>query len=296
MLSQPRTGRGGTRRAAAGILYVLASAVCFGSMPIFARAAFGAGVDVTTLLLLRFTAGAACMWGVFFARGLRLPRGKGLAMLAAMGVGYAGLVAILARVVFRQRLSGLQVAAVGIALAGSALTIGRAGDGQPLGIFLGILAAVVYSAYILTGSRIPAHITPSAATAVITTTAAATFAGMAAVRGVRLPGTLPGWSAVLAVAVVGGVLAILFFFEGIERVGPVRASVYSTVEPMVTLALAAALLGEQVTLLRAGGGVLILAAVVLLAREELRSKAAGAASPSALRRPSPAAPPPTAGG
>jgi drug/metabolite transporter (DMT)-like permease len=312
-----------TRRALAGILFVLASAVCFGSMPIFARAAFGAGVDVPTLLLLRFTAGAACMWGVFFARGLRLPRGKGLAMLAAMGVGYAGqaycyfkaitlasvglvslllylypaLVAILARMVFRQRLSGLQVAAVAIALAGSALTIGRAGDGQPLGIFLGILAAVVYSVYILTGSRIPAPITPSAATAVITTTAAATFGGLAAVRGLRLPGTLAGWGAVLAVAVVGGVLAILFFFEGIERVGPVRASVYSTVEPMVTLALAAVLLGEQVTLLRAGGGVLILAAVVLLAREELRSsQGVGAASPSALRRPSPAAPPPTAGG
>ena len=320
----PRSRRVRAKGVAAGILYVVASGLCFGSLPIFARMAYGAGVDVPTLLLLRFSIAAVCMWGVFLARGLRLPRGRGLALLLVMGaVGYAGqsycyfaaitmasvglvslllylypaLVALLARLVFRHPLSGLQVAAVAIALAGSALTIGRAGDGRPLGIFLGLLAAVAYSGYILAGSRIPAHITPTASTAVIVTAAAGTYAALAAVRGVRLPGTMAGWTAVTAVAVVSTVLAILFFFEGLERVGPVRASVYSTVEPVFTLALAAVLLGEPVTLVRAAGGVLILAAVLLLAREELRSSRAGAAaSPSAPGLRSPAVPPPTGEG
>ena len=330
MMGSPRTRsaepvrvrRSGARHAAAGILFTLASGLCFGTLPIFARMAYAAGVDIPTLLLLRFTIAAACMWAVFAWKGLRLPRGRGLVLLVVLGaVGYAGqafcffaaitmasvglvslllylypaLVAILARAVFRHPLSGLQVAAVAIALAGSALTIGRAGDGRPLGIFLGLMAAVIYSCYILIGSRIPAEISPTASTAVITTSAAVTYAGAAALKGLHLPAAPAGWMAVVAVA-VSTVLAILFFFEGLERVGPVRASVYSTVEPVVTLAMAAVLLGEPVTLLRVCGGVLILGAVFLLAREELRSvQGAPAATPPALRRPSPAVPPPTAG-
>jgi drug/metabolite transporter (DMT)-like permease len=55
-----------------------------------------------------------------------------------------------------------------------------------------------------------------------------------------------------------------------ERVGPVRASVISTVEPVCTIVLAAFLLGEAVAPLRLLGGVLILGAVLMLAREEGR--------------------------
>jgi len=295
------------RGMAVGILYILVSALCFGSMPIFARRALAAGVDVPTLLLLRFTLAAACMWLVFLAKGLTLPRGRVLLLLVAMGaVGYAGqatcyfqaitlasvglvslllylypaLVALLAWLVLGHPLTRLQVAALAIALAGSALTIGRAGDGRPLGILLGFLAAVVYSVYILAGSRIPATVSATASTAVITT-GAATACGVAAfAHGLHLPARPAGWVAVLAVAMVGGVMAILFFFEGMERVGPVRASVFSTVEPLCSVLLAALLLGEAITPLRVLGGGFILASVILLAWEGLRAPA-GADVPDA---------------
>lgn len=307
-------------RVAAGIAFTLASGICFGTMPILAKFAYQGGVNVPTLLLLRFSLAAACMWLLMLRKGLAVPRGRWLAVLVAMGsLGYAGqafcfftaitmasvglislllylypaLVAILGWAVLRHRLSGLQAGAVAIALAGSALTIGRAGDGSFLGILLGILAALSYSCYILVGSRIPASISPTAATAVITTAAAATYAGAAAARGVQLPATASGWWAVAGVAVVCTVMAVLFFFEGLERVGPVRASVYSTVEPVCTLALAAVLLGESITATRVLGGVLIVAAVLLLAREELRQAAPAPTPPGEPRR-SPAAPPPTA--
>lgn len=293
----PADGCGASSRITAGILYSLASGVCFGSMPIFARYAYRAGVDVPTLLLLRFGLAAVCLWALMLARGLRPPRGRALVLLLLMGVGYASqafcyftaitmasaglvslllylypaLVALLARVVFRTPLSGRQLAAVAMALAGSALTIGKAGDGKPLGIALGLLAALIYSCYILAGSRITAGSHPLASTAVIISGAAAIYAGAAVAHGVRLPSGPGGWGAVLGVAVVCTVLAILFFFEGIKRVGPVRASVYSTVELMVTLLLAALLLGEPLTLGRCLGGMLIVIAVVMLAREELGS-------------------------
>ncbi|HET9552291.1 MAG TPA: DMT family transporter [Anaeromyxobacteraceae bacterium] len=290
------------RRAAAGVAYVVASALCFGSMPVFARMAYADGVDPQTLLLLRFAIAAAVVWAIFAAKRASLPRGKGLAMLVGMGaIGYAGqafsyftaltlasaglvalllylypvLVALLSWAVLRHPLSRLQLAAMALALGGSLLTIGRAGDGAPLGIGLGLLAALIYSVYILVGARLPADVTPTASTAVVTTSAAAVYAVAAAVRGVRLPVTPEGWLGVAAVAVVGTVMAIAFFLAGLERLGPVRSSIYSTLEPAFTLVLAVALLGERLTAARLGGGALILGAVLLLARADLARAAAG---------------------
>lgn len=181
---------------------------------------------------------------------------------------YPALVAILSRVVFRNPLSGAQVLAIGMALLGSLLTIGRAGDGTPLGVFFGVLAALIYSVYILTGGRLPAGITATASTTVVSSSAAVIFAGVVLLRGAHLPRTPVGWIAVLAIAIVCTVLAVAFFLAGLERLGPVRASVFSTIEPATTLVLAAALLGEQLTILRVAGGALILGAVLLLARHE----------------------------
>jgi drug/metabolite transporter (DMT)-like permease len=284
------------RRALIGALFVAGSALCFGAMPIFARAAYADGVDPRTLLLLRFTLASAFLWALVAVRRAPVPRGRPLAVLAAMGgVGYAGqafsyftaltlasaglvalllylfpvLVALIARFVLGHALTRLQLCAIAMALVGSVLTIGRAGDGTPLGVFFGLLAAAIYSVYITVGSRLP-PLSAAASSAVVTTSAAAVYGVAALATGVHLPATSAGWAAVLAVAVIGTVLAISLFFAGLERIGPVRASIYSTLEPAFTLLLAGIFLGEGVTLSRAAGGALILAAVVLLARAEAR--------------------------
>lgn len=315
-------GRGGRRRAAAGIGYILVSAACYGCMPIFARFAYRSGVDVATLALLRFLGAAACMWALLAWKGVALPRGRGLVLLVLMGaLGYAGqawfyftaltlasvglvtllfflypaIVTVMSRLVLRHPLSRLQAAAVATALAGSALTVGRAGDGKPLGIVLALLASLAYSGYIVAGTRIPREIAPIASAVVVTTVAAVIFAVAAAVGGPHFPATASGWWAVLGMALVCGALAIPCFFEGLERVGPVRTSVFATAELVVALVLASAVLGEPLSPARAAGGALIAAAVVLLAREELRPGAPAPTQPGPRRR-IPAAPPPTAEG
>ncbi|MDP8937352.1 MAG: DMT family transporter, partial [Actinomycetota bacterium] len=62
------------------------------------------------------------------------------------------------------------------------------------------------------------------------------------------------------------VVAITAFFAGMARLGPADASTLSTLEPVVTLVLAAAVLHERITPLQLAGAALILSAVVLLAR------------------------------
>jgi drug/metabolite transporter (DMT)-like permease len=276
-----------------GIALVVVSALCFGAMAVFARRATAAGVDTPTLLLLRFGLASVLLWALVVARGARLPRGRGLFTLVGMGaVGYAGqafcyfaalehasaglvglllylypaMVALLSWLVLGHRLRRVHLLAIALALVGSLLTIGQPGAGTPTGILLGVLAALIYAGYILTGARLPKDATPAASTAIVSTAAAGVYALWALARGVRLPSGAEGWLSVVAIAVLCTVVAISFFLAGLERLGAVRASIYSTLEPAFTLLLAALFLGEPLSPLKLSGGALILIGVVLLAR------------------------------
>lgn len=276
-----------------GFILIAISAASFGAMAIFARLAYDAGANPNTVLFLRFTIAAAIMLTVMAVRKTPLPRGRVLLGLVLMGaVGYvgqsfsyftaltmasAGLVALLlylypalvtalAAVFLKERLTPAKVAALLMALTGTALTIGPGGGGRPLGIALGLAAAVIYAFYILAGSRIASRSGAIPASTVIMASAAAVYGAIVAVQGPHFPTTPTGWMAVFAVAVISTVVAIVTFFAGMERIGPTNASTLSTLEPVVTVVLAAIILKEAIGPLQVLGGAFILSAVVLLAR------------------------------
>jgi drug/metabolite transporter (DMT)-like permease len=101
---------------------------------------------------------------------------------------------------------------------------------------------------------------------VVIVSAAVVFAVVALIRGPHWPQTTAGWLAVVAIALVSTVAAITLYFAGLERIGPTRASTLSTVEPLVTVTLAAIVLGETIAPVQLAGGALILAAVIVLAK------------------------------
>jgi drug/metabolite transporter (DMT)-like permease len=282
----------------AGIAFVVASATAFGAMAVFARYAYADGVDTVTLLALRFVIAGGFLTGTCAIAGVAWPRGRDLATLVALGaVGYAAqaasfftaltlvpaglvalllylnpaIVALLAAWRGHDRLGPRTLAALAIALTGTALTVGPALAGgsagtHPAGIALGVLAALVYAVYIVVSTDVAARVDPLAMSTVVIASAAVPFAALALARGPAIPASAAGWSAVLAIALVSTVAAITWFFAGLKRIGPTRASTLSTVEPAVTVALAAIFLGERIAPMQMAGGALILAAVVLLAR------------------------------
>lgn len=282
-----------TDERVAGGLYVAVSATSFGAMAIFARTAYDSGADVVTVLFLRFLIAALLMTCVMLAARWRWPSGRNLAILAAMGgIGYvgqslsffsalnhasAGLVALLLYLypflvtVFgafflREKLTRMRLAAVLIALGGTALTVGSDMGGRPLGVVLGISAAVIYSIYILVGSRVMKDEAPLAATTVVMIAAAGVFGVLIATSGAQWPQTASGWIAVVAIAVVCTVIAMVGFFVGIQKLGAADAATLSTLEPVVTFVLAAIFLDEAIRMNHLAGGALILGAVIWLSR------------------------------
>ena len=88
-------------------------------------------------------------------------------------------------------------------------------------------------------------------------------------HGPHLPTTGAGWAAIGSIVLVATVLPVAAFLMGLERIGPTNAAMLSTLEPVVTVLLAAVLLDESLTPITLVGGGLILVAILLLTQSEL---------------------------
>jgi drug/metabolite transporter (DMT)-like permease len=280
-----------------GVALCLLSAAAFGLMAIFAKEAYRTGVSVATLLALRFAFAAGVFWAIVAARRAAstppAPRAV-LAGLALGAIGYAiqagGYFGALTRIdasltslllytypalVFgaalllgRERADRRRVAALALATAGAGLVLAGGGAGalDPLGVALALSAAVAYSAYILFADRIVGRIDAFLLSALITTGAALSVTAAGLAGGSLDLGFEPaGWAWIAALALVSTVVAASAFLIALPDVGPATASIVSTVEPVVTVAMAMLCFGERLGGVQVAGGALVLAAVVLLA-------------------------------
>lgn len=186
---------------------------------------------------------------------------------------YPGMVLVLSAVFLHERLGLAKITALIFAVAGSALTVGPPGSvGLPgvvegrvlLGLALGVSAAVIYATYIVLGNRLAAG-TPADVTGAIsmTGTMLVFVVGSLIGDGTTLALSFNAWAAISAVAFFSTVIATSFFLAGLERLGPSRAAILATVEPVVTLLLATLILHDPPRWFQVIGGVLILLAVVL---------------------------------
>ncbi|WP_194720635.1 DMT family transporter [Noviherbaspirillum malthae] len=272
------------------IALVLLSALGFGSMALFARTAYDAGVSPSMLLTLRFAIAVALLAPLVRLRRAALPRGRTLAGFVLMGLLYTGqsqayftalihassglvglllytypvLVTMLAVAIGSEKLDRRTMALLAVAVTGMAVMLGGDLQGTPLGIILGLAAAAIYAVYILLGGRITKGIDPLAGTLVIMSVACLGNGGFALADGSALPPTPAAWMAIAAIAALTAV-AVTTFLVGIRHVGPSQASIISTLEPVITLCLGVALLSESVSAGQLLGGAMVLCAVILLA-------------------------------
>ncbi|PKM79702.1 MAG: EamA family transporter [Firmicutes bacterium HGW-Firmicutes-14] len=280
-----------------GTVLTIISASAFALMAIFAKYAYKEDLNLPTILSLRFLIAALIMWVVVLAgRKNSWPGLKGvLAIMAVGGVSYGlqssfffgavrlipasiasillymypVIVTVLSAWIFRERLTRYKILSLVISLVGLIMVVGMAFQGLNLkGVLFGLGAAVVYSLYLISSNRLLYDNDPVVMTTCIITAAAVVFNTAGRAKGnVVLPDTAMGWWSIAGIAVVSTVIAILTLFQGMKLVGPSRASIISAIEPVVTVAAAALLLGERISWLQIAGGLLVIAAVITLQLE-----------------------------
>ncbi|MFI6520851.1 DMT family transporter [Spirillospora sp. NPDC050679] len=292
---------GGAAGAARGYVFVALSAAGFGLMPVLAVYAYRDGLTVPTLLFLRFAIAAL----IFVPFALRHAARRGTpgravrhlprllllggvlytaqsalyfssvqhitpALAAVLLYLYPALVAVAASVLARRRPSLGVVVSVAVSFAGVVLAMGDIEWRLSLiGIAEAVGAAGVYCVYILYSDRVGASVPAVDMTAFVALSAAGSFLVWGAATGeLRFGFAATGWIPVAAVALASTVLAILFFFLGMALVGPTRASIGSTLEPVVSIVAATLLIGGGLSPAQILGTVLVLggATVGMLSR------------------------------
>jgi drug/metabolite transporter (DMT)-like permease len=93
-----------------------------------------------------------------------------------------------------------------------------------------------------------------AGSAFIILSASVSYLCIALSKGVSLPESALGVTATLAIAFFSTVVAFWSFFAGLGRIGAAKASLVSTLEPLVTVISAVLFLGEKLTLSIVAGG------------------------------------------
>ena len=277
-----------------GILLIAISAASFGTLAIFSKFLYEDGLDIFTILFLRFGIAALLMLVILLVRREKFPRGKILLQLIGMGaLGYvgqsfsyltaikyasAGLVAlllylyptfvfILSVIVFREKVTWIKVIAILLALIGTALTVDPAG-GQLPGILLAIAAALIYSIYIIVGTNVMKHVSAVQSSVIIFASAGTVYRILMSFNGAHLPSTNSGWVSIIGIVFVATVIPVVAFLAGLERIGPTNAAMLSTLEPVVTVLLAAWIFAERPQSIALFGGGMILVAVIMLTRGE----------------------------
>ena len=139
--------------------------------------------------------------------------------------------------------------------------VGGADGGRVLGDLLFLLAAGFWVAYSLIGKPATARFGTTAATLYATVGGTLLLLPLAVLDGRwRSLSTAPpeSWLALLYLAVLGTVVAFVFFYEGVERIGASRASAFVFLVPLVGVLGSVALLGERLAPATLLGGALVL--------------------------------------
>jgi len=250
---------------------------------------------VVSLLFVRFVLAAVLFWPLVALRRERAPRRMltgaflmglvgysaqaamfflaldriGTSLTVLLLYAYPPMVTAAAVALGRERFSGSLAAALGVAVAGLLLLlgdgIGAGADG--FGIAFGVASAVAYSAYILVGDSVVRGTPPLLLSALVATGASISYGTVGLMAGrIHLDVDGTAWSSMVGIAVLATVIPVSTFLAGLERVGASTASIVSTLEPAVAVALAALVLDDAISVVQVGGGALLVVAIVLCQR------------------------------
>ena len=274
-----------------GLLFTVLAAALFGTLGIFGKQAVAVDLPVTTLLAGRFLVATCLLWGVLLADGggTRPPwRVVGLELCiggvyAVMSLAYfeslawlsAGVAALLlftypiqvtvaSALLLEEpltvpKLLALLAATVGVALVvvGDRLLVAGAG------VLLVALASLCYTVYTMGTRAMVDDVDPLVHVAYVFLGVTATVLAYSATAGsLTVPASADGWVVIAGVTVVGTVVPVVLFTEGLARIEASRASILSTSEPLTTVLLGVVVLDEGLTVSVGVGALLILGGVV----------------------------------
>jgi drug/metabolite transporter (DMT)-like permease len=278
------------------VLRVLLATAGFAAMALWAKQAYADGWAPEDLVAARFVLVALAFWTIVAARCasesltgrvVLPPRRIALGAFALGLTAYAlenhlyfaavqridaGVLALIMSVypalvvlMSRERLDPRRLIALTLALGGAVLVLagGVGGAGfDTLGALLGLGSATAYATYLVMGGRLVRTLDPFVLAALVTSGAAVSLT--IAAGGITMPAGDAAAFDLAGLVVFSSVLPLAWLWLGIAQIGAPTASIVASIEPVITVTLAALLLGEHLADMQLLGGAFVVGAVVVL--------------------------------
>lgn len=211
-------------------------------------------------------------YNVFFFKGLKLiEAGRAAIIIANNPI----CIALFSALLFRERLSPLRLAGILISISGALVVISR-GDWHMIGsgavgpgelFILGCVASWV--AFSLIGKVLLTELSPLASVLYAALSGALCLAVPAWQEGILTDWptyTLADWVSLFYLGFFGTVLGFVWYYQGIQRIGPTKAGVFINFVPISAILFSFFILHEPLTLSLLFGTVLVLSGVYLTNR------------------------------
>ena len=211
-------------------------------------------------------------YNVFFFKGLRLiDAGRASIIIANNPI----FITLLSTLIFRERLTLLKFAGVLISVTGAVIVISK-GDlngiingGLGLGEFFIFCCVASWVCYSLIGKTVMSALSPLASV---------TYSAIIGTACLFIPALFEGmlsdmrhymvseWISIFYLGFFGTVLGFVWYYEGIKKIGPTRASLFINFVPIFAIILAFLILKEPITLSLFIGTVFVCSGVYLTNR------------------------------
>lgn len=269
------------------------SACCFATLVIFCKIGYNIGLNTSNMMTIRFEFGAASLLIYFIIadRKALIPTKRLIIKTFLVGIGlyigqsylfiksvqyipastvslilyaYPMTVLIFSVVFLKEKFRSSSFVSVILILLGCCLVFYDAFARQinSHGIMLAVASMVLFSVYLIVSQVVMRGENPMAAVFYIVLF---TMLGYIVMNGGTGFSGLTKAQLILGIClgVIPSAIAIGFQYKAISRIGAAYVSIFSSIEPVVTLILAAAMLGEKIAVYQIFGVILLIGGIVI---------------------------------
>lgn len=209
------------------------------------------------------------LYNIFFFKGLKIIGAGRAALIIANNPVF---ITLLASYFFKEKLNGFKLAGVAISVTGAIVVISR---GNPLEILSGSLGwgelyifccVLSWVAFSLIGKSVMSDLSPVVAITYSSITGTAFLFIPACYEGIAirmLTYSISDWIGIVYLGFFGTALGFVWYYEGIKKIGPSRASLFINFVPVSAVFLAFFMLKEPVTISLLAGTMLVSLGVCL---------------------------------
>ncbi len=220
-----------------------------------------------------------CLYNVMFYRGLKIIEASRAALIIATCPIF---ITVFSAAFLKEKLTPLKALGIAISVCGAAVVISKGDMSQIISGGLGrgelyiLFCVLCWATYSLIGKGVMKELSPltavsySAAVGTIALFVPACFEGLG---GYIAHQSARDWLCISYLGIFGTVIGFVWYYQGVERLGPTKAGLFINFVPIFGILSARLFLKEQITLSLAIGAVLVISGVYLTNRKPKAGRA-----------------------